>query len=95
MYFSFSLAANCGDHLQVWELLDRCNAMLKKRGTELLCEVHEHFSMQKTLAEKGFWVYDFALPMLTLQVRIPVRCLGTIFGAAQSSVLLRYMICTT
>lgn len=43
--------------------------MLQKRGTELLCEVHEHFSMQKRLAEKGFWVYDFALPMLTLQVR--------------------------
>lgn len=61
--------------LQVWELLDRCNAMLKKRGTELLCEVHEHFSMQKRLAEKGFWVYDFALPMLTLQVRtISVLC---------------------
>lgn len=45
--------------------------MLSKRGTELLCEVHEHFSMQKNLAERGFWVYDFALPMLTLQVQTP------------------------
>jgi hypothetical protein len=25
--------------------------------------------MQKRLSEQGFWVYDFALPMLTLQVR--------------------------
>ena len=57
----------------MWELLDRCNAMLSKRGTELLCEVHEHFSMQKNLAERGFWVYDFALPMLTLQVRAAAR----------------------
>jgi hypothetical protein len=54
--------------MQVWELLDRCQSILAERGTELLCEVHEHFSMQKRLAEKGFWVYDFALPMLTLQV---------------------------
>lgn len=54
---------------EVWQLLDRVEAMLHERGTELLCEVHEHFSMQKRLAEQGYWVYDFALPMLTLQVR--------------------------
>jgi hypothetical protein len=28
--------------------------------------------MQKKLADMGFWVYDFALPLLTLQVRPPI-----------------------
>ena len=42
--------------------------ILREKGTELLCEVHEHYTMQKRLAERGFWVYDFALPMLCLQV---------------------------
>ena len=56
---------------EVWELLDRVKATLADRDTELLCEVHEHYTMQKRLAEGGFWVYDFALPMLTLQARPP------------------------
>lgn len=53
----------------VWELLDRVKRTLADRHTELLCEVHEHYTMQKRLSEQGLWVYDFALPMLTLQVR--------------------------
>ena len=28
--------------------------------------MHEHYSIQLKLAEKGYWVYDFALPMLLL-----------------------------
>jgi hypothetical protein len=56
--------------LQVWELLDRVRDLLADRNTELLCEVHEHYTMQKRLAENGFWVYDFCLPMLCLQARL-------------------------
>jgi hypothetical protein len=44
-------------------------SILADRDTEVLAEVHEHYTMQKRLAEHGLWVYDFALPMLTLQVR--------------------------
>jgi hypothetical protein len=54
---------------EVWQLLDRVKATLAGAGTELLCEVHEHYSMQKRLAERGLWVYDFALPLLSIQVR--------------------------
>jgi sucrose phosphorylase len=32
----------------------------------ILPEIHEHYSIQLKIAEKGFWVYDFALPMLLL-----------------------------
>lgn len=36
-------------------------------GAELLPEIHEHHSVQLKLAEQDHWVYDFALPVLTLQ----------------------------
>ena len=54
---------------EIWDLLDRVRGKLEGSRTELLCEVHEHYCLQKLLAEKGLWVYDFALPMLCLQVR--------------------------
>ena len=34
---------------------------------ELLPEVHAHYSIQSSLAEHNFWIYDFILPMLVLQ----------------------------
>ena len=32
----------------------------------MLCEVHESYQTNISLAEKGYWVYDFALPLLIL-----------------------------
>ena len=58
------------------ELLDTVRDILGCRDTELLCEVHEHYMLQKKLAEKGLWVYDFALPMLCIQVRHPCSLCG-------------------
>lgn len=49
-----------------WELLDYVQKILKPLNVEILPEIHEHYSIQKKLAEKGYWVYDFALPMLLL-----------------------------
>jgi sucrose phosphorylase len=37
---------------------------------ELLPEVHAHYSIQFKLAEHGYWVYDFVLPMLILHAMI-------------------------
>jgi sucrose phosphorylase len=51
----------------VWEILDFIRSVVAPYEVELLPEVHEHYTYQMKLAEKGFWVYDFALPMLTLQ----------------------------
>ena len=61
---------------EIWDLLDRVRGKLAATSTqtELLCEVHEHYCLQKMLAERGLWVYDFALPMLCLQVRPPSAC---------------------
>ncbi len=50
----------------VWEILGFCRDIASARGAILLPEIHEHYSIQMKLAEKGYWVYDFALPMLVL-----------------------------
>lgn len=51
---------------EVWDLLYSIEDMAKRHHVEILPEIHEHYSIQMKLAEKGFWVYDFALPMLVL-----------------------------
>ncbi len=35
-------------------------------GIEVLPEVHGHYSLQVSLADHGYWTYDFVLPMLIL-----------------------------
>lgn len=50
----------------VWDLLYEAQEIVKPFGVDILPEIHEHYSIQMKLAEKGFWVYDFALPMLVL-----------------------------
>lgn len=50
----------------VWELLDECKEILRPYQVELLPEIHEHYTMQKRIEEKDYYVYDFALPMLML-----------------------------
>ena len=50
----------------IWELLYFCADVLKKHRAKILPEIHEHYSIQLKLAQRGFWVYDFALPMLLI-----------------------------
>lgn len=51
---------------EIWELLGWIGSLAAPLGAALLPEIHEHYSIQLKLAEKGYWVYDFALPMLVL-----------------------------
>ena len=50
----------------VWELLEWLNEYLNPFGTAMLPEVHEHYRYHQKIAAKGYWTYDFALPMLVL-----------------------------
>lgn len=50
----------------VWELLAECGEAVKPYGVTLLPEIHEHYTMQMRIAEKDYYVYDFALPMLLI-----------------------------
>jgi len=50
----------------VWELLKWLDACVAPFKVEILPEVHEQHTYQLKLSGKGYWVYDFALPMLVL-----------------------------
>lgn len=50
----------------VWEFLKECEDIVKPYGVVLLPEIHEHYTMQSKIAEKDYYVYDFALPMLLI-----------------------------
>ena len=50
----------------VWNLLKKCTNTLDPYHVEILPEIHEHYAMPMRIAEKGYYVYDFALPMLLL-----------------------------
>ena len=39
---------------------------LRETDTQMLPEIHENYQIQLKMADKGYWVYDFALPMLLL-----------------------------
>ncbi|MEA1974693.1 MAG: sucrose phosphorylase, partial [Bacillota bacterium] len=49
-----------------WEILDFVKKVANNKGAIILPEIHEHYSIQLKLANKGYYVYDFALPMLVL-----------------------------
>jgi sucrose phosphorylase len=51
---------------EIWEMLGRIRDILSPYRVEILPELHESPALQLKLAERGYWVYDFALPMLLL-----------------------------
>jgi sucrose phosphorylase len=50
----------------IWKLLDFCVKTLEPYGVQILPEIHEHYEIQMKIADKGYYVYDFALPMLLI-----------------------------
>jgi sucrose phosphorylase len=66
-YTTVELGTNCF-FLEpgIWKLLEWFNDYTSAFDTQILPEVHEHYSYQLKLAEKGYWCYDFVLPMLVL-----------------------------
>jgi sucrose phosphorylase len=57
----------------VWHLLHFVQDTLLCDNTEMLCEVHDHYVMQKALSEHHIWAYDFCLPLLSLQVHSALK----------------------
>lgn len=50
----------------IWEMLEYCEEVVADKGATVLPEIHEHHSIQERIAKEGYYVYDFALPMLVL-----------------------------
>ncbi|MCL1996997.1 MAG: sucrose phosphorylase [Defluviitaleaceae bacterium] len=51
----------------IYEFLDEINALAKSLDMEILPEIHSHYSIQYSMAQRGFWVYDFILPYMVLE----------------------------
>lgn len=51
---------------EIWELLDEVRKEAAEYEVELLPEIHEHYSIQMKIADHDYYIYDFALPMITL-----------------------------
>jgi len=50
----------------IWKILEKLKNIASGYDIELLPEMHEHYSIQLKMAEHGYQIYDFALPMLLL-----------------------------
>ncbi len=50
----------------VWEFLNDCEEITNPYGAVILPEIHEHYTMQQRIADRDYYVYDFALPMLLI-----------------------------
>jgi len=51
---------------EIYQFLAWIKGVADERGIELLPEVHAHYNIQVALAQHGYWVYDFVLPLLIL-----------------------------
>lgn len=51
---------------EIWNLLKQVQDDIADEGATILPEIHEHYSMPFKIAEHGYFIYDFALPMVTL-----------------------------
>ncbi len=66
-YTTHELGTNCFFlEPQVWEIMEWLKEYITPFDTIMLPEVHEHYSLHLKIAAKGYWTYDFALPMLVL-----------------------------
>lgn len=51
---------------EIWDLLKQVQDDISDQGAMILPEIHEHYSMPFKIAKHGYFIYDFALPMVTL-----------------------------
>jgi sucrose phosphorylase len=54
----------------VYDFLNWISDLAHALGLELLPEVHAHYTVQFKLAERGYWIYDFILPYMILELFI-------------------------
>lgn len=51
---------------EIWDILKGTQDVVSPFGCMVLPEVHEHYTMPVKIEKHGYYVYDFALPMLLL-----------------------------
>ncbi len=66
-YSTIKIGTNCFFlEPQVWQLLQWLQDYVSPFGVEILPEVHEHYSYHQKISARGYWTYDFSLPILVL-----------------------------
>lgn len=51
---------------EIWQMMERVQRILDKRNIPMLPEIHDHYTVQMKIAEHGYMVYDFVLPVMVL-----------------------------
>ena len=51
---------------EIWNLLKQVQDDIADEGATILPEIHEHYSMPFKISKHDYFIYDFALPMVTL-----------------------------
>lgn len=59
---------------EMWDCMARVNGILQERHIPMLPEIHDHYKIQLKIAGKGYWIYDFALPVLVLHTLYTGNC---------------------
>ncbi len=55
---------------EIYEFMDWIKGIAAEYEIELLPEVHAEYPIQKDLSDHGYWIYDFMLPYLILEMLI-------------------------
>ncbi len=51
---------------EIYQFMEWITTLANEYGLTLLPEVHAHYALNRKLAERGYWIYDFILPGLVL-----------------------------
>ena len=51
---------------EIWDIFSECDRDLEGTDSVVLPEIHENYFLQQKVEEKGYYIYDFQLPMLLL-----------------------------
>lgn len=50
----------------MWDMMSRVQRVLDEKRVPMLPEIHDHYTVQLKIAEHGYAVYDFVLPVMVL-----------------------------
>lgn len=59
---------------EMWELMEKVQKILDEKNVPMLPEIHDHYNIQQKIADQGYAVYDFALPVLVLHTLYTGNC---------------------
>lgn len=65
-YIIKEMGTNCFFRPKVHKIIKKLKESVKNQNTKILLEVHHKYGLQRELAKKIDYVYDFALPMVLL-----------------------------